>query len=233
MIRTKSRFAAALVLLALPAFAFAIVSPYALRIEASNALGSGAYEVPVTELTYNPVTDAYTWSLPLGVDIETPGGDLILSLTNSTLTYRNDPRINLGFAAQAGALDATVTVLSGVLSFPGINPATTNASASLTLTDNNANGGQLSGVGSLFRPVTNLGTFGLFVGGFSVIPGQSLSQGANAGPSVWGGTVTQMQSSFAFTVSASDSVSGTSLFNTVPEPASLVLLGLGLLLRRR
>jgi hypothetical protein len=48
------------------------------------------------------------------------------------------------------------------------------------------------------------------------------------------GTINSMSSQIAFTVSANDFASGTSNYEVIPEPASLVLVALGLgFLRRR
>ena len=42
-------------------------------------------------------------------------------------------------------------------------------------------------------------------------------------------TVDQISSAYSFTLSALDSASGTSTFTVIPEPATVVLLGLGAL----
>ena len=66
-----------------------------------------------------------------------------------------------------------------------------------------------------------------FDGGYSASGGYSGNE--NFGWTQIPGTVTEMNASYQFTLTARDSASGTSMFQMVPEPVSLFLLGTGAL----
>lgn len=228
--------------LSVPSFAAigTIAEPY-LVVRASNAAGTGTWTAPASSLQeFPPGSGSYRLLqlTPISI-VDDNSGDFVATLQQATLFLNPDPQVSLGFAAMAGNSNTIFSITSALIGFPGINPATGEASAAMTYTDVNGNGGGLTGNGP--GGGSYLAHYNGYVpGGTSfadVIPmlssGGSTADSANIGPLAIGGSVVDMSAQFTFTLTANDLASGTSNFTITPEPTSLMLLGLGLLALRR
>ncbi|MBP7745282.1 MAG: hypothetical protein KA383_04065 [Phycisphaerae bacterium] len=224
--------------LVLSAPAVADVTGVAFTIAASSVLGSGAYDVPASELTYDPLTGRYFWHLPLAVTIENDLGEPIATLTSANAVYFGDPVVALGFAVTAGAADTSFTIGSGLLSFAPLSPAQATASVGLTLTDSLGDGAWLAAPvpgGAVYHTLYNSGTpfADLFTAGLAVTGGSAAGNDAAPLQAITSPAF-NMQANYGFVVSANDLASGTGNFLIIPEPGSLLtLLGVLLLARRR
>ena len=135
--------------------------------------------------------------------------------------------------------------MRAVVGTGSVTDAALRATAGVTVTDNDANGATLTGEGaggSFFNAAYNGGTTfaDLISGPFttSVAGSNSGAQDFPAAPGAFdpiGGTLTDIQAQFNFTLSANDSASGTSGFFSIPTPGAATLIALGGLagLRRR
>jgi len=219
------------------------ISDPVIQVQASSSLGSGTLNVPFIPGNYDPVTGEYRWSLAEPVDITADGGGLIATIESLSTFLMVDPLVNVGFVATAGPSDVTITITSALIGFTPISPASGTASAQLGLTDNDGNGGTLTGnhAGGLgfradYNGVVPTGTtFATLVPTFSVGMFGSDNRNGNVPLTGIGPAVSNMSSQYSFTFTANDSASGTSVFVVIPEPASLALLALGglALIRRR
>jgi MYXO-CTERM domain-containing protein len=179
------------------------------------------------------------------VDITSDDGRVLATLSRASVNIFADPVINMNFNVQAANQNTIFTVTSGLLSFPTINGAIGAASAGVTVTDVNGDGGTLAPDGAdMYRAHYN----GQIPGGtlFTTLLGGPVSAGAFQSGSATdefpgggnfvgiGDPVTSMSAQWSFTVSAFDLASGSSTFIVVPTPAGAALLGVaGLVIGRR
>ena len=239
--------AAAAVGIVATAPASADISQVVLRIEASNANGTGAWNAMINTGEFGP-DGTYSWTLSSPVEIRSTSGALLATLTSGSTYIVEDPLVSLGFSVQAGGMDTTFQITSALLSFPGINPAEGRVSGGITGTDITGDGVSLTGVsgasmisaqhdgivptGTTFAdliagPLTTMDAFG------SV----SESEASPAsGFTPIGGTVSDISLRYAFTLTAGDIASGTATFVVLPAPGAagvLALAGVAALRRRR
>ena len=156
-------------------------------------------------------------------------------------TLIGDPVVNVVYGVSAGAVPTLFSISSGAIT-PNLVYATAGASAANTLTDNNGNGATLLGAfggGRSFRADYNIGgptvvyadmEESLAVGAF----GSTASTDPDVNVPI-GVPVGSIRATFQFTLSPFDSSGGTGVFHVEPEPSSLSLLAVGMLLglRRR
>lgn len=237
------------------------ISDVIFRIEAENDQGAGFLEFDSSGLTYNPSTNQWSWTTTQ-MDILNGDGDPIAVLDSATVKLVSDPDptkyyyIELGFAVLAGLSDTHFRIESAQLSFSEIPPewlegplAGGRATASLGATDTDGDGVEFAATGPVGSGaymaqyngfVPDGTTFAELVNTFSAGPGGSGSAGqslpAGAGYASITDPVSDMSAQLDFTLTDNDAGSGTTTYRVLPEPASglaLVLLGLGVLRRRR
>lgn len=169
------------------------------------------------------------------------GSETIGSFNRLGATLFGDPAVNVVYGVSAGPAPTLFSISSGAI-IPNMVYATAGASAANTLTDNNGNGASLVGLfsgGQSFRADYN-------IGGPTVVYAdmeESLAVGAfgstgSTTPDVntpIGVPVGSIRATFEFSLTAFDSSGGTGVFHVEPEPSSLSLLAVAMLLglRRR
>ena len=138
------------------------------------------------------------------------------------LRINSDPEVDIEFGVRANSSATTFSILSDVVTFsPLVNP-TASASAGIVLTDRSSAGATITGLfpgGKTHQARYNgSAVFANLLSGFS-IPGGTLAEEEAqplSGSQIINDTLTSIESEFYFTLSASDSASGTSTFEVVP-----------------
>ena len=169
------------------------------------------------------------WQMPAPMTL-VGGNGPIAALDMLSLGFDGDPGVSLAFAFTAGASATSFTLTSATVSFAPLTNPLAYASAAITLTDTDGDGASLTG---------------------SFTGNKAYEAHYNAGPTVWAqildplsaaadmsvagsarqpasgrqqimASLTSIQSSFSFTLSANDQASGTSRFDVraVPEPGT-------------
>ena len=213
----------------------------AIRITATNSSGSGTWSLPApTQSGW----DSWSWTNRDPIVINSATGAEIARINNLNLQFIADPVISVNFVIVAGGAATAFAIDTGELVFPAINnPAIASASAGITVTDLNGNlggftGGFAGGTKSYRADYNGLvpgGTqYAALIDNTSVaFPFFSETGSGNASGGIVG-SVTSMSAGFSFTLSANDSAAGTSVFQIVPTPGALAVLGLaGLSVARR
>jgi hypothetical protein len=178
-----------------------------------------------------------SWALGSPKAIYNNYGSQVGTLKDLTITSDADPYVNLYFSYENDTVQTETLTFHNTLSFtPLVNP-TAYATAAITLTsdDNGATIGGLFPGGKAYEATYNGGStvFADLVSGFGIGDGTSWtnSQRFPASGSVpIVGTVSDITSTFSFTLTDGDQASGTSRFEVtpgVPEPATMSLLFMG------
>jgi len=236
------RFYTAIGVIALAGFAapaFGGLTGPAVHVTASNAQGTGFFDVPQSLLTMN--NGALGWTAQTPYPIMSSTGVLLGTLSSCSISYRGDPVVSLSFGVTANSSATTFTITSALLSFAAISPAVGTASAGVTITDVDGNGVTFTGLQpgafayrSQYNGLVPGGTdFASFISPLAAGPfGTNIANGSQPLTAI-GVPVTSMSAQWNFTLSANDSAGGTSAFNIVPAPGAMALLGLGGLVAAR
>jgi len=189
----------------------------------------------------------FFWSLGDIVNIVDNNGQDVFRLETASVVIENNREVpgnsqsvELNFQVLASAQNTVFSVDSAVLSFAALSNSQGRATAAVTVSD-------LTGDGATFTPM-GPGAYGSFYNGgtgFQDLITSPITAAAGSSatsddvfPAVGfaniGTTLTDIESSWDFTLSAGDLAAGTSNFEVIPAPAS-VALGLVALtgLRRR
>ncbi|MDX2198176.1 MAG: PEP-CTERM sorting domain-containing protein [Phycisphaerae bacterium] len=230
----------------------ALAARTALSVTATNANGTGTFVVTLPE-----GDGGFVWRLTNPVPIvDSNTGAVIADLQGASVAVNYDtvaerggmsPEVNLGFAVQAGVSNTAFMITSALVPVGPFTSAEGRASAAYTVTDLTGNGVTLDGDGPTgggylaqyngFVPVGSTFTEGInsltAAGAFGSNSTSLNTPGAGFLPIP--GTVSDMSSMIAFTLTAGDFASGTTNYQIVPEPATCGLLALAALaiVRRR
>jgi hypothetical protein len=225
----------------------ALVVSMAPRLAVADAIPTAHFDIAVSS-----GADSATWGLdvPLFPDPTDPSklgwhlgaAQQMVSSTNPSLllgtintldfTLDADPSVALNFAVTAGAANTNFTISSPVVGFAPITNGLAFATASLSVTDNNHDGGTLTGLFPGVKAYEAQYNGATMVFGDLVSPiaaaadasGVGQERKPAAGRLTIPGVVSDIQSQLMFTLTALDSGSGTSRFDIiVPEPSSIVL----------
>jgi hypothetical protein len=189
-------------------------------------------------------SDKASWSLPSPLSIySSTNPELLLATVNGlSLSYDTDPFVSLGFNVVSGGAPTNFSISSAVVPLvPTITNGLAFATAGVTVTENppfdgaSMNGlfagakayeARFNGGGSIFADLVSpviVPAFGITGTGTEKFP-------PGIGTTVViPGLVFNIESQFNFTLSANDQASGTSIFNIVPEPSTIVLAACALI----
>jgi len=250
--RTGWRLVTALAgLLALASGAAAgTISHVIFHLDAANGQGTGSLEAYDEDLVYSSTANTWVWNKGQ-TPILNGSGQQMATLTSAKLTITRDPalnapyRLDLNYALLAGSSLTRFTITTALLSFPAIPPeylvgptSGGRATISSRVDDKNHDGAQLLAYGpigaGMFTPQYN----GLAPGGTTFA---NLLNQVQAGVDGYGtggedqpasgyltipATVSDMSGRLDFTLTAADTVNGSTTYRILPEPSA----GLGLLL---
>jgi hypothetical protein len=217
-----------------------IIGP-GITVTASSSLGTASYVVQLDDPFAETFPNGnWRYVLPDPVVMQDADGDIIATINDVRGDIFTNPHVVIAFDVMAGPFDTVFTVTGGLETvgpFPA-GVALGGGSAGMTWADSNAvNGVTVSGGyddGNFHRMLINGvapgggDTLASIIAGPRFAPSGTDSTSANTGGVAPGVDITSITSQFAFTVTAGDSVTGTSSFTVLPTPGAAALLGLGL-----
>lgn len=233
------------------AVAMGEISKDVIVISAENQSGSATYTLALDDTGWGDTQDpngVYQWERSESWSMIDPdNGAVIAEIESLGVLYRNDPQINLEFAFKAGTSETFFSVTSAKLSFEDLPDAVGSATVSLSLTDVNDDGAYVKGESG---PSANRVYWAAFNGDFPVVDtfstlidgvivegeGGTTTYGESDpefGHRAIGKIVNNMSARLEFSLSGGDFVSGTSGYDVIPEPGTLLLALAGLVAVRR
>jgi hypothetical protein len=199
-----------------------------LTIEAASGDQTGSWTGTVNTV-YSPELQKDVWqtsNIIFGAAQDSFG---IESLLIKTL---DDPEVSIEFAARAGSEATSFHFVVNPVNFDPITNPDAYASGGVTLTDRTPSGAVLTGLfgSKIFRASYNNNTlvYADLVNGKTVSGGKTVYTGEDVEGGIIG-TVTNINIEASFLLSAFDNASGTATFVVTPEPATMTILGLGVL----
>jgi len=237
---------------AIPASVLASAGPISANIIEITATADGKTGTFTQIFPVASIDGTYAWQLPAPVVLQSGATELAV-VEDASVAYNADPAVDLGFQVKnTSPWPAVFKITAGTIVFDPAPNAEARAGASITLTQGagSAAGASITGkfpYGKIYEArystnafVNTQTVFVDLVSSFLFNRGLSQSQSEEIpDPDVMefaplGVTVHMIESQFWFGLSAGDLASGTSIFEIVPEPASVLLLAFGgLLLARR
>jgi len=173
------------------------------------------------------------WNLTAPVSM-TAGGKVLGTLTRLQVGTSGGGVVTLRFSLDSSDSSAIWTITSTTNSFAALANPIAYASAAVTVTSD-VDGATLVGQygqGKAYQARYNTSAvFADLVGNVNAPAEDSVTNRERSplvGWSVIPASVSSIESEFQFTLTAGDSASGTSRFEVVPEPSSLLALGFGL-----
>lgn len=225
-----------------------IIGPV-IQIDWSSGDDNGTWTLEYDPALYNEETGWYRWSLDEPITLFSDSEEAVATVNNLSVQINVDPVIQLNYAVTAGAAPVNFTISSALVAFAPITNGSITASAQMGMTDNNGDGGSLTmnhagGKGYIANyngagPVPAGTNYASLVSGFNVgvFGSNNVADGnpPGGGFNPFVGSISSMAAGYSFGVTAQDSSTGTSVYVITPEPASMMLLGLGALalIRRR
>jgi hypothetical protein len=208
---------------------------YLLEVTANATNKDGSLLASHTWFITHGVIDANTLAeftlVSKGSPYELTNGTEVLGTINELeVGVQPDPLVKLKFAVSAGTTDTPFTITSAVVPVPGYTAAAGSASAAVTITDDGDSSvsltGQFTGSKAYQAVYNGSSVFRNLVDPVSGTSGSYVGQEGSGWQSI-AGPVTSISSQFSFVLSHDDDASGTSVFQVVPEPGSLVLAAIG------
>ena len=201
-------------------------------VEATTDRGTARFESPLVVDLPPQASDVARFKLAENRPLIVPGVGVVGEIEDLELFLDGDPVVDLAFAVSAGNFPTTFTITSAMVGFPGITNPIAFASAGVTLTDGDPLPGDGASMGlvaprtGLYKAEYNGGTtFAELIGAQSLLSAGTTSASADSGVQTISDTVSSIQASFSFQLSADDMASGTSHFEVViPEPASVSII---------
>lgn len=238
----------------------AVGSAFAASVASADVLAQ--IQVIATDADTGAAIGEHTWTLPSTLNGGASWGSLTgensspwilgngVAVHGVSFGWLADPQVTANFNVAAGISNTTFTVNSSFLSFGTINPAVGYATAAIGITDSSFAGdigsitltglqpgarafsARYNGSSQTFADLIAGGSFSVAPGGSQALTGNNASfPGYDPVP---GGSASDMQSQFKFSLSRFDRAVGTSTFEIVPAPGAAALLGLGgLIIGRR
>lgn len=222
-----------------------ITDPF-IVVRATNASGTGTFQVPLVDTTPGP-NGSVSFSLAAPVDIMS-GPNVIATITQLNSTVRplfgSTPNtISLSFTFFAGSSDTHFTVDSTVFTFDPIIDEAGRCTAGVTVTDSDSNGVSLTGGfganNAAYRARFNgANSFADLLPGTTSAGSGQTNTANDRNPAVgfqaFNQNVDDMSSGWDFTLTSGDQVGVTSGYFIVPAPGVVSLMGLaGLTMARR
>lgn len=223
------------------------VSDPLVTISASSSLGSGSVSFSSADFGAIVQPDSgilfILFNSPLVIQ-DPNNNNIIGRITQLSVNNRADSTDTPGtpdaltsftFAVFAGDADTTFNLTASLINTGAVANAALRATAGITVTDNTSDTATLTGLGAggtFFNASYNNGTtFADLVAGPLAVGAISSFSSSESSPALPPGSFTpigdplnNIQAQFNFRITAGDSASGTSVFVSIPAPASATLL---------